>query len=108
LQISCSVRKDAGLDIIRLIALKQVADDVDHARMAGEHQLSTGSLQAFGDKPGETLVVADSGDEGNLACQIDRNHDPSSRNRNSEQWAVYGRKRHGSRETGGDCFLRPS
>ena len=44
------------------------------ARVAREHDLRPGGLERLGDEPGEALVVADAGDEGDLAGEIDRDH----------------------------------
>ncbi len=69
LEAACPKGQNAGLDIVSLFRLEKVLDNVHHARVGREHQTGAGSLQCLGNKPGETHVVADPGDQGNLAFQ---------------------------------------
>ncbi len=78
LEIAAGEGQGTGLDVVRLVGFQKIVDDVDHARMRGEHQARSGSLQRLGDVPGKAHVIADAGDEGNFALQVEGNHESLS------------------------------
>ncbi len=55
-------------------ALEDAFDNADQARMASEHQACAGSLQGLGNEPGKANIVANAGNQGYFAGEIDRNH----------------------------------
>src|SRR5262249_32297676 len=72
LQFAIDIRQLAGFPVH--IASEEALDNADDPRVAGEDDLGTRGLQSLGDEPGEALVVADAGDEGDLAAEVDRDH----------------------------------
>ena len=81
LQRALSERQDARFGVE--IALEDVFDDGHQARMDREEQTGAGRLQRLGDVPGKTHVVADAGDEGDFAGEVQRNHKSFSRRQES-------------------------
>ena len=56
-----------------LSLLEDALDDVHQSRVDGENNAGTRRLQQLGDVPGKALVIANAGDQGHLAAQIERN-----------------------------------
>src|SRR5262249_37009133 len=87
LQLAGAVRQHARLSVLR--AGEDAFDNPDHSRVTRQHDLSPGCLECFRNEPGKTLVVADTGDEGDFILKINRNHDcPWVESPNEETVAV--------------------
>src|SRR5262249_7470704 len=76
LETAAAIGKFSAFNVVGRIAAEESLDDADHARMNGEDKTSTSRLERLGNEPGETFVVADSGDQRRFSAQIDGNHTP--------------------------------
>src|SRR5262249_32310013 len=61
-------------NVVGVVAGEEALDDLQHARVDREHQARPGGLQRLADEPGEALVIADAGDQSDLAFQTDGDH----------------------------------
>ena len=67
-----AVRQHAGVGVA--FVDENIFDDADEPWMTGKDQPGPGCLQPLGDMPGEAEIIADAGDQRDLAFQIQWNH----------------------------------